>query len=316
MIGILLLIPLTINEMFDRLKVVLRATSASPGVGKPTMLPSGYVPSPHFICKGAGCHSRVNPSPGTGSAGQNLGSSGAFGGGSNLSGLEALAMLERQQLDAFNNLVRSRYGRSRQGEGWVPIEPGPSNPSRFFPELPKPRLSSGIALTTGPDDIRPAEKLGVNNWGRGEPTTENIKPNTWGQGSPVAEQKRENTWGKGTPVVEQKRENTWGQGTPVVEQKRENTWGQGTAQKAPPVVERQPVPEPEAPRIVFKDPPKARPTEQARTEKLIEVCGRMVPMSQAPTVSLECTPQAAPEPQRKPASENLDLGGDEKIFMP
>jgi len=315
----LLLIPLAIDEMFDRLKIFLRATNASTASRDSTQQGKGQTPSSRLDCKGTSCHSRVNPTPGFGAGGfangigiGQTGSSGSHGGGSNLSGLEALAMMERQQLDAFNSLVRSRYGR-RRGEVWVPIEPGPSNPSRFFPELPKPRLSSGVALSTGPDERRAPEKLGVNNWGRGEPTNEAVRPNTWGQGSPVAEERRENTWGRGTPVMEER---------------RENTWGEGTVQKAPPVVNRQlppplfvppfpaPAAEPEAPRIVFQAPPKARPTEQARTEKLIEVCGRLVPMSQAPTVSLECAPQPAPEPKRKPASEEMDEGGNQKLFMP
>ncbi len=44
------------------------------------------------------------------------------------------------------------------------MEPRPSNPSRFFPELPKRRLSSGIALTLSPDELRPAEVSLENRW--------------------------------------------------------------------------------------------------------------------------------------------------------
>ena len=307
---LLLLFPLAVDRMFDELKIFLNANGIGRGSSAGTTGPVG----------GQGGHGGSSGQGGRG-GGAALGSFSGFGRGagaasftgresSGRSSLDALAQIERAQIERYQRMLEGKATRSKINEGWAYVEPIPSRPSRFFPGLPKPTLSSGVALSTGPDSPREPERLRENVFGKSSPVSESVRENTWGKGNPVMETTRENTWGKGSPVAES-RSNTSGSGTAAPEAPRYNP------PPGPPVWPSPPA-EPEPPRLQFKAqlPPKARPTEQAKNERLVEVCGRRVPISQAATAALDCAPVPAPEPDRKPASEALDEGGGDPILLP
>lgn len=315
-LALLFLFPVLVHHAFEEVKARLNAgagNGSAPGVRGPVGGYGGY--------GGAGGE---GTSPGGGYAGQGEAGSyaGSFGGsfGGSYSGgrasLEALAQIEREQRERFLDRGAGRP-KTRLEDGWVYIEPMPSRPSRYFPELPKPTLSSGVALSTSPAEPREPEKLGVNNWGKGVPGREKTAENNWGKGVPGREETAENTWGQGVPGREKTAENNWGKGVASAEKPRENTWGQGT-QTAPRAPVYKPVVKPwqPPPEVRAANPPKARATEQAKQEKLLEVCGRMVPLSRAATAALECAPKPAQGPARKPASEGMAEGGTDTIFLP
>lgn len=307
-LAILMLIPLAIDEMFDQLKAFMRATSSSKVAGHASTGRTGQETSAE-ACQGASCFGRSPSSiqsPGNGSEGGGSGyamasTPGSFSGGATSAGLEALAMMERREIEAFNAKMRSRMG-SRKGEVWAAIEPGPSNPSRFFPELPKPRYSSGIAMVPAPIDMGPSQE-------EMERELEQMRR---------AEQAREiEQMRQALKDAEERSKRPLPPLPPKLVQKPPPPVNITPAPMPPMNPNPQPVEEP-APRIVFQ--PKPKPVENTRTEKLVEVCGRMVPASRAPTAYLECAPKHVEEtkkqePNRKPASEESDLGGKDEIVF-
>lgn len=306
---LLLLFPLAVDHMFDQLKIFLNANGIGRGSSAGTTGPVG----------GHGGHGGTSGQGGRGggaalgtSSGSRGAGAGSFSGldSGGRSSLDALAQIERAQLERYQRMLEGKATRSKVSEGWAYVEPMPSRPSRFFPGLPKPTLSSGVALSTSPDRPREPEQIGENVFGKSSPVSESVRENTWGKGNPVAETRRENTWGQGSPVAEA-RPNNWGSGTPAAEAPRPGPPRQAPVWPSPPA-------EPEPARLQFKAqlPPKARPAEQAKNERLVEVCGRRVPISQAATAALDCAPKPAPEPERKPASQELGEGGPDPIFLP
>jgi hypothetical protein len=307
---LLLLFPLAVDHMFDQLKIFLDASGigrgSSAGITGPIGGQGGHGGSSGLGGQGGGAAHGALSGHGRGAIPGSF--TGRESGGR--SSLDALAKIERDHIERYQRMLEGKATRSKSSEGWAYVEPMPSRPSRFFPGLPKPTLSSGVALSTGPDSPREPERIGENVFGKASPVTEAVRENTWGKGNPVAETTRANTWGKGTPVAESRSSN-WGSGNPAPEVPRFNP------PPGPPVWPSPPA-EPEPPRLQFKAqiPPKARPTEQAKNERLMDVCGRRVPISQAATAALDCAPKPAPEPERKPASQELGEDGPDPIFLP
>lgn len=313
--------PVLVHHAFEEVKVWLGSGSGNGNAPGRTGPVAGYGGAGGTFGQSGGGGSAQGPGwiayGHRGGYGAGQGEAGVYSG--SRASLEALAQIEREQRERFLDRGAGR-AKTRLEEGWVYVEPMPSRPSRYFPELPKPVLSSGVALSTSPAEPREPEKLGPNTWGQGAPSSEKIAENNWGKGEASSEKIAENNWGKGVPAREESRESTWGKGVASNEQPRESTWGQGTARQAPTPPPVAPVwphpPQQTQPKFRAQNPPKARTTEQAKSEKLLEVCGRLVPESRAATAAMECAPKPAQGSSRKPASEGMAEGGTDQIFLP
>jgi hypothetical protein len=184
--------------------------------------------------------------------------------------LEALAAAERAEWEIINGRQQGKMMRNKAGH-WTDIAPMPSNPSRFFPEPRHPMLASGVPLTTGRPDPHWEDPL--------PPPPARVVTKAQEEQPPPR-----TIASIATPAP-----------SPMI---------------ASPVRREPPKPElpdwPETPRLEFHaKTPSAKPS----TERLLEVCGRMVPESQAASASAACAAKAA-----KP--KDMDEGGNDTLLMP
>jgi hypothetical protein len=265
-VALLLLFCFGVDQAFVALKESLRAGGGEVG--------RGYGVSPAPSPCGAACQGifvapptpAFYPSP-TAQMGN--------GGG----GVAALAALERAQWEELR-----LHGLARKGtpaERWMPIEPRPSNPSRFFPQLRHPTLASGVSLSTSPPD----------------PHWEDPAPRFVAEAPASASGP---TWPFTDPLPAGKTAPIW----PFNEPRAASRDPASVAIPAP-----APAPAPEETRLSFRAPPRM---EKPRAERLVEVCGHMVRESQAALELADC--QAQQERASKP--KEADEGGTQTLMLP